>query len=356
MKSQQKYILTLLIIGLVSIIIIMYFSGNWNKENQLTSSQPEKFKLFEVRINSEEQFNKLYGQVISEVEMEVTMNISGKIDDDNHSLKPGTSFKKNDILIKVDRLKILYELLTTRAEYKTFLQESIQEFPIQMGDKKEKWDNYKDQIERTQFIPSLPKVSSKDEENYLTSIGLYAKYYKIKKLELEAESYIYAAPFNGVILESKIQPGSMVKKNTTLMRISKQNGLIVKSNIPIHLIQHYENSKLVYYVNAKQDTIGQGKFTGIGSKLSDSSTVEGLFSIVPQNLKTVSNVVQILLPEESTNNNVILPKSAVKNDNVLIFESNKILEKSIQVISIQNDSLEVKGLPSHCFVVIPPNK
>lgn len=353
MKSQQKLILISLILGLVSVIIIMYFSGSWDKKDPSTSQQ-EKFKLLKIESSNKLSINKFYGQITSTIEEEVRMNVSGKIDSDNHLLLPGTSFKKNDILVKVDRLEILYELLMTRTEYKQFVQKAILEFPEQMADKRKKWADFKDDIQRIQLLPPLPVINSKEEEEYLTKIGLYTQYYKIKKLELKAQDYIYAAPFDGVIVKSKIHPGSMIKKNSQIMTISRQNSLIVKANIPISEIHWYENSKLIYYVDSNMDTLGKGKFHGMGAELSDSSTVEALFDITPQKLKDINKVVQIVLSERApSDNGIVLPLSAVKNNHVLLFESNKILEASIQIISIQEDSITVKGLPKHCFVVIP---
>lgn len=352
MKSKRKTIFIVIIIGLIFSMTIMFFFSNYSKPS-VVDSQQAKFKLLEIKLPPEDLIDKHYGQVTSRMETEVRMNVSGKIDENNHALKPGSTFNKNDILIKVERLKILYELLTTRSQYKKFIQEVIKDFPLQLTSETGKWNNFRKDIQRTQLLPSLPKVNSKEEEDYLSGTGLYSQYYKIKKLELGAENYIYAAPFDGVIVESKINPGSTIEKNRPLMTISKRNSLIVKANVPINSIHNYTNSKQVYYVDAKLDTLGKGVFENIGSKLSDSSTIECLFNLNNQNPTILNEVVQILLPQKTLNEGFTLPLRAVEDNHVLLYESDKILEISIQVVSTKNDSITVKGLPRHCFVVIP---
>lgn len=352
MKSNQRTIFILIIIGLIFSITILFFTGVWKKEKQ-TPTQSNPYELLEINYKAQSSDISVFGQINSDRNMEVRMNVSGKIDDNNHTLRPGTSFKKNDILIKVDRLAILYELLTTRTEFKQFLQEILQKLPTEIEDRKDTWTSFKDDIQRTKLLPALPTIHSDAEENYFTEVGLYTQFYKIKKLELKAEDYIYAAPFDGFITNSKVHPGSTIKKNQPIIQISKKNSLIVEAHVPIDLIHHYENSEQVYYVNADNDTLGKGKIHHVESKLSDSSTVAVQFSIDTQSYKDLGKVVRIVIPQNHINKGVVLPRSAVKDNHVVLFQSNKKIMTPIHTLTALEDSIAVKGLPNHCFVIVP---
>jgi len=352
MKSSKKinFLLVLIISGLIIALIVV------SKENKSIASIPkneteEHFQLIEVKIHKNKATPIIHGIITSSEELEVKMNVGGRIDNDNHSLKMGTKFKKNDILIKVDRLEVLYELLISRLNYKKQLQNSLGEIGKQFPDEKDKWSTFENKIERTLPLPDLPKVTSKEEEDLLTQLTIYETYYKIKKTELKTEDYIYSAPFDGFISESSIRPGALIKANTSLMKLSKSNTLQVTSHLPIHLVKDYELAEYVYFLNSNNDTLGKGRFSRLGNKLSDSSYVEVDFNIAEQNHLLENTLIHISLPHEETHNTVTLPKSAVKNSIVQLFLDNKIIEHSIQIVSSNNDSIEVKGLPNHCYVI-----
>ncbi len=352
MKSQQKLIFFAIIITLISIIILMYFSNNWS-EKQQASIPLKEFRLLEVKSDPVLFKDSVYGQVISNHKMEVQMKVSGKIDSDNHILTPGTTFKKNDLLIKVDRLAILYELLIARTDYKQLVNKAIQKLPTQIINQKGKWEQFKNQIHKTRSLPSLPKTNGEREEDYISQMGIYKQYYEVKKLALSAEDYIYAAPFDGVIIKSTIRPGAEVKKNRPLMTISKQGSYIVKAHVPISLVQYYKKTKKMKFLNSEMDTVGHGVFLKASVPSIDSSMVAVSFSIAPQSLKSLGEVVRVVPQKKHNYKGIGIPLTAVKKDSVLIYTSNTLIAVPVQVISTQNDSVFVSGLPQHCFVVLP---
>lgn len=352
MKSQQKinFLFFLIIFGLIVALIVVSLQGDTHSKNS-TPQQLSSFELMEIKINHPKEMLEAYGIVNSEVEVDVKMNVSGRIDNDNHSLRPGTQFKKNDLLIKVDRLEILYELLINRLNYKKLLQNSMQKIGEQFPKEKSKWQDFEGKIERTLPLPELPKTTSKEEENLMNELNVLAMYYTVKKIERKAEDYIYAAPFDGFISESGVSPSGMVKHNISLMKLSKSNTLQVVTHLPVQFVNEYELAEHVYFLNAQKDTLGKGSYKRTGAILSDSSKVEVYFTISQQNQSIQNSSVQIALPAHDKSSSVSLPKSAVINAKAYLFSDNKVIEVPVHVVSTTNDSVYVKGLPNPCFVI-----
>ena len=352
MKSQQKINLLffLIILGLIVSLIVVSIQDNKQSKNQETLPLSE-LQLMEIRSEQRKEVADVFGIVNAEVEVEVKMNVSGRIDHDNHSLRPGTTFKKNDILIKVDRLEVLYELLIARLNFKMHIQKSLERIGEQFPKEKSKWQEFEAKIERTLPLPDLPKKVSKEEEKLLNELNVYTMYYSVKKIERRTEDYIYAAPFDGFVSESSIGPSSVMKLNVPLMKLSKSNTLQVVAHLPIQSVTEYELAKQVYFISSKNDTLGKGSFKRIGAQLSDTSKVEVFFTIQPQSQSIQNSSVRIVLPKHERSNTVSLPQSAVLNNVVYLFSEDKIIEVPVQVISEKNDSVQVEGLPNYCFVI-----
>lgn len=341
--------------GLIVALIVVSLTEK-SQSSFSKSLKINQFQLIEINaIEAPEEAN-VFGVINAEVTTDVKMKVGGKIDHDNRSLKQGSTFKKNDVLIKVDRLAVLYELLISRLNYKKHIQESVLEIGEQFPKEKSKWQQFEKKIERTLPLPELPKTVSKEEEQLLNELEVYSLYYKIKKIERNAEDYIYVAPFDGFVAESTTGPGLSIKENTLLLKLSKSNSLQVTAHLPVHSVRNYELADSIYFVNSKKDTLGKGHFKRTGQFLSDSSTIAVFFSISPQILLPENATVQIVLDRNKTSKGVQIPRTAIKNNKTYIFLDNKIITTPVEVISTQNDSVRVKGLPSHCFVIAEADK
>lgn len=352
MSSQRK--INLLFFLVIFGFIVTLISISLRDEDVSISTQQnnhKQLKLIEIKsqtTNSQENFT---GIINAEIETDVIMKVSGKIDNDNRLLNPGSTFKKNDILIKVDRIAVLYDLLINRLNFKKIIQKYLPEISNQFPTEQKKWQEFEKSIIRTLPLPDLPKASSEKEESLITKLNIYNLYYEIKRLEQKSQDYIYVAPFDGFITESNIAPNSMVKRNKVLMRLSKSNSLQVTSHIPLNSLKSFQNAKEVYFVNLKKDTIATGGFKRIGTTLSDSSKVEVFFSLSVEDNLLQNSSVQILLPKNNTYKHIALPKSAILKNSVYLFSDNKIIEASVKVIDNTKDSVYVTGLPNHCFVI-----
>jgi|GEM_PF-5268872 len=352
MKSHQKTIIliTVILLGLISVMFL-----NVQKEKEISESSDEnpieKFQLMEVKTGPDIESPMLFGIINNTEEVVVQMNVEGRIDHDNRSLTPGTAFKKNEILIKVNRLEALYELLIARLNYKYLVQQSLTKIGEQIPQELAKWKAFEHKIDRTLPLPELPKVKLVEEENLLHKLNIYTQYYSTKKLEQKAEGYLYAAPFDGFILESSIGPGAMVKKNESLLTLAKHNSQQVTAHIPIDFVNVLEKSQEIYFVGPNKDTIGTGKFKGTGTKISDSASIETHFTFTGKKSVFTNSTVQIVYSKQKSKHYPSLPKTAIKNNSVYIFAENKLLETPVKIISTKADSVLVDGLPNHCFVI-----
>jgi len=256
MKTQQKTIFLLLLIIICLVIALIINSLKENPTKDVTATPLDTLQLIEINHESPANSPKVYGLISAAIESDVVMKVSGKIDSDNHHLTPGSYFKKNDVLIKVDRIEILYKMLISRINFKKHMQNALLEINKNVPEEAEKWQTFEKTIERTLPLPDFPKINSTKEDELLDSLNIALEYYKIKDLERQAQDYIFVAPFDGYISESTIQPNSMVHKGKKLMKLAKSNSLQVSAHLPLNLIHLYKNATKVYFINTDKDTLG----------------------------------------------------------------------------------------------------
>lgn len=349
MNAQKKlnFFFLLIIIGLI--VSIVYISLNVEKatNEQVSLNNNKSQQLIEVFTTDKLHLN---GVISASTVEEVQMNISGKIDKNNRSLNEGEEFKKNEILIKVERLTALYEILSSRSEFKELIQKLIPSIDQKLPDESKKWKNFENQIEKTLPLPTLPIINSKSEEDLLNSLHVFSLYYKAKRSESKVEDYLYIAPFDGTILKSNVHSSSTVHAGKTLLVLAKKNSYQVSSHIQLKDLNRINKKDTIDFLSANGDFLTKGKFLKTGAKLSDSSTVEIYFSIFSQNQNLLNKTVQISFYGKPTK----IPTAAVLNDSVEIVAGDKSYKLFIQKIKEVGDSTIVEGLPQHSFVNVNP--
>jgi multidrug efflux pump subunit AcrA (membrane-fusion protein) len=79
-----------------------------------------------------------------------------------------------------------------------------------------KWDQYVREFDMNKPVPTLPEPTAEKERFYITGKNIYTTYYATKNMELVYNKYNLHAPFNGILTEALVNPGSLVRPGQKL--------------------------------------------------------------------------------------------------------------------------------------------
>lgn len=358
MKKRQIIILLsiLVILGLVYVPIL--FSTE-EVESKSAKTKDNYIPVFTAQNKVHNQTISAYGQIVGNAQLNISMQVQGEIDRDNRTLKPGTYFKKNETLIKVDRVEALYNLLSRRSAFINLISGILPDIYLDFPKEKEKWNNYLGKISATATLPELPKFNSQKEKLLVNGRNIPSEYYSIKSAETQIEKFFYVAPFSGVITESMIEPGSMVSPGAQLMTIAKTGDYEVKAPIDISDLALFKKTETIYFVDSKKDTVGKGSLNRVGKTINQQTqSVDAYFSIKPESNQEiiigsfVNLEIQTPLFEES----VLVPENAVYDNTVQILRDSILYEQTIKTIGTKPDSTFIKGIENNAQLVLEPHK
>jgi hypothetical protein len=358
MKKRQIVIVVsiLVVLGLIYIPILF---NNKEEEGKKVEEKTNYVPVFLTQNRVYNQSISSYGQIIGNAQLNVSMQVQGEIDRDNRTLKPGTHFRKNEILIKVDRVESLYNLLSRRSAFINLISGILPDIYMDFPEEKGKWDTYLNKISATSALPELPIFNSQKEKLLVNGRNIPSEYYGIKSAETQIEKFYYVAPFNGVITESMIEPGSMVSPGTQLLTISKTGDYEVKAPIDIRDLDLFKKTEEIYFMDTKKDTIGSGKISRVGKTINQQTqSVDAYFSIKPKNNKEIiiGSFVNLTIETPLFEKSILVPENAVYDNTVQILKDSIIYEKSIQKIGAKPDSIFIQGIEDGSQLVLEPLK
>lgn len=356
MKIRHFFIIAsfLAVLGLIYYPIL-------NKDKVEEENKAEKTEnyipIFKAVNKERKQHIVSYGQVTPNNQIDVTMEVQGVIERENRSFKPGATFKKNEILIKIERTEALYNLLSRRSSFANLISALIPDIALDIPEEKEKWNHYLSEFNPVKELAPLPELTSRKEKLMINARNIPSEYFSIKALENQIEKYYYLAPFNGTVISNFVEPGSMITPGMRIATIAKTDDYEITAPINMSDIELFKGSEEVYFTNHQGDTVGKGSLTRVAKVINQQTqSIDAFFSIKPvKNAKIYQGMfLNLSLSTPLFEASVALPENAVLNNQVQLLKNNYIQRKKVAIVGSKPDSIFVTGLNDSVNVVLEP--
>jgi len=142
--------------------------------------------------------------------------VSGILKETPTRFKEGVRFAKGDVLIKIDDSVFKNQVLAQKSSLLNQLTLLLPDLSIDFPESAKTWQNYLHEFDIEKTIPPLPSPASDQERYYIASRNIYNQYYLIKSQEATLAKYTISAPYDGIVTESNINPGTLVRMGQKL--------------------------------------------------------------------------------------------------------------------------------------------
>ena len=151
------------------------------------------------------------GQLIAKNRIEIFSEVNGVLQKTQKDFRAGTQFRKGELMISVDATEHKANLFAQRSEFQNLITSLLPDIKMEFPGEIEKWENYLNSITIEKNLPPIPETNSKKEKFFVTGRKVYSTFYGIKNLEARLEKYLIRAPFTGIVTQSNINPGGLVR-------------------------------------------------------------------------------------------------------------------------------------------------
>lgn len=347
-----------IIVGVILLIFgLVYFrinSGEKLETEKTVSSNIVYLPVLEVENKTRTFTLESYGQVNSNHQIELAFEVSGRLLKGDIALKPGISFRRGQIVAKVDNSEAIYSLSARKSTFLTLLANVMADVKMDYPDQADKWNNFMNKISIDSYLPPLPTFNSKKEELFFTTRNIISEYNNIRSQELRMEKYFFAAPFDGTIIEVFADPGAIVNPGTRVASIVKTGDYEVKIPIMLKDITYFETKGTIQISDASGDIIGTGVLGRVSNVINkNTQSVDAFFSIQALKGKRIFNgmYVNAHLNKESIAEAMALPFLSVKDNKVNVIKDSTIISVPVQILASLPDTLLVLGLDNGMKVI-----
>ena len=355
MKRSQIVLFVVFIVITGTIYLLL----NQNKKEYSKNINEEKTIVFVPVREVKNKLSRLtlvsYGQVMPNSEIVVSFELQGKLEKGEITMKPGTNFRKGQILFRVNNEEAFYTLSSRKSSLSNLVLNAMPDIEMDFPSEKNKWLNFMNDLDPNKMLPELPQFSSQKERMFMTSRNVISEYYNLKSSEARMMKYVYVAPFNGTVITLMAEPGSIINPGGQIAKIAKTGDFEVKVPISIADLDLYSQKSSAEFTDASGKTIAKGKIIRISDVINQQTqSADVYYSISPVGKEKIYNgmFVNVAINMEAPRETMTLPRVAVKDGKVNVLETPNIKSYEVTIVSSKPDSVYVTGLTNGQMVLM----
>ncbi len=308
--------------------------------------------------NKPETFTiELSGNLRSYNEIALFTEVTGVAEPGKVEFREGAKFRKGDLLLRITDTEYKNNVYAQKSAFMNNLTTLLPDLKMDFPGSADGWQAYLAAFDIQEPLKPLPTVKNEKEKYFITSRNIYNQYYSIKSLETRLEKYSIHAPFDGIITESMIKPGTLVRagqnigtyKNTLQFELTAFAGVkeiqFLKTGMPVKLLNNDINEEFHGTISRINQSIDQRtQKIKVYIFVENETLIDGLYFNAVAKVNTGEPVSKI-------------PAEAIfESSSVWLNEEGKFKSRQLTIINRDDEYVYVRGLKDGERILLNPDK
>jgi len=215
---MRKYIT--IFVGILLVVAAAYIARDLSNREQRVRPRNEKVMptVFVETVKNESVPVTVLesGRLIAKNRIEIFSEVQGVMQSSNKEFKPGATYRKGETIVSMRNDDFYANLQAQKSNLQNLITSILPDLRLDFPEAYLKWDEYLRNFDMNKPVEKLPEPSSDKEKFFVTGRNIYTTYYNTKNMEIVLTKYNLKAPFNGVLTDALVTPGSLVRPGQKL--------------------------------------------------------------------------------------------------------------------------------------------
>ena len=286
------------------------------------------------------------GNVTALKKLELFSEVQGIFQRSSKDFRPGQVYSRGQVLLSINSEEYAASVRSAKSELFNNITSIMPDLRLDYPESFSKWQEYLTNFDVNNSIKPLPEPDSDKERYFVTGRGIESAYYNIKNLEERLRKFIIRAPFDGVLTEAAVNPGTLVRPGQKLgefidpsvyeleVAVAKRFSDLLKTGEDVKL-QDLEGNQTfkgtVSRINARVDRASQTIQVFI--RIEEPGIREGMYLEAQLDARDEENAIEIPRELLIDRTKVYLVQDSalvLKEINPVYFSSNKVVVKGLE--------------------------
>jgi len=344
----------------ISLVIGAIFISNYLIDNK-QKPKPKVEKIVKT-VFTESVINKTIpiiitanGNLVAKNKIELYSEVQGILVPISKDFKEGTSFHKGETILKINSDEFYANLQAQKSNLFNILTSIMPDIRLDFPNEYTKWQSYLQNFDLNKPIQKLPETTSDKEKFFISGRGILTSYYNVKNLEVKLSKYTIRAPFSGIVTESLVNPGTLVRSGQKLGEFIDPSVYEISVSVKSEFRELLQIGKQVELYNLEKTNIWIGKVIRINGKIDASSqTIKAIIQVNSNDLREGQYLEVALQGKPEENVFEISRNLIVDKENLFVVKDSVLDLVTFETIFENQQTAIVKGLPNGTQILSKP--
>ena len=301
------------------------------------------------------------GRVQAMNRMTILSEVSGLLPVGGKEFREGVSFGRNEAMVRLNDAEPRATLVAQRSQWLQLLASMLADVQADFPDRSETWRGFVQSIDVEVPVPDLPEFATERERLYFTGRGVVSGYHNLLASEERLSRFTLAAPFDGVVTQALVQPGSMVRAGQPLGTFVGTGAFEVKSAVHARHLSVLSPGDAVSLVQEDGATVATGQVSRISGNVDPTTQSASVFcevrAVSGQTLRDgrfLSGVVQGRPQEALVAIDEALIEGEAGQEKVFVIRDGMLALTPVRVVHKDRDQALVSGLEDGAVLLAEP--
>lgn len=351
--------ISIVVVGILLLIGANFLSNYFSSSKKIPKQKLDKV---EKTVFVSEVVNKnipihvsANGNLVAKNKLQLFTEVQGLLEKTNTDFRPGITFKKGQTILKINSDEFYASILSQRSSLESLIASIMPDIRLDYSASFKNWETYLNQFDVNKTIPELPVPLSNQEKLFVTAKGIYTTYYNLKNLEQRLTKYRIQAPFTGIVTETNVTNGALVRSGQKLGEFIDPSVFELELSINAEYAHLLVLGKTVDLQNVNRAQSWTGKVSRVNGRIDVASqTVQVFVEVKGSGLQEGMYLEANLSVKEENDAIEIDRKLLIENKAVYVVKGNVLDLIEINPVFFNEHTVVVKGLKTGMKLVNKP--
>lgn len=286
------------------------------------------------------------GRLIAKRKADLYAEVQGVMEPTSKAFKPGIKYKKGETLVNVRSNDAYVNLLAQKSVLQNLVTSILPDLRLDYPEAYPKWNAYVSDFDIEAPVAKLPETSSEKEKYFITGKNIYTTYYNTKNLEILQSKYRIRAPYTGVLTETLVNPGTVIRPGQKLGEFIDPSVYELEVAISQSMLPALSIGKKVKVTNPNAGNKSwMGHVSRINGKVDAATqTVQVYIEVSGNDLKEGIYLEAEIAGEEIPNAVELDRKLLVEGDKIYTIEDSKLKLLPVDIAHKTNKTVIITNL------------
>jgi membrane fusion protein (multidrug efflux system) len=285
--------------------------------------------------------------------------VQGVMLPDGGKFKAGNRFSKGQALVSINAADFKANLMSQRSNLLNLITSALADIRLDFPDSFEKWNNYAKDFDVNSSIAELPVSASDQEKMFISGRNILSTYYSINNAEIVLAKYNLSAPFNGVLTEVSVTPGTVIRPGQKLGSFIDPSVFEMETPVNSSMIKFLEiGQKVTVSATDNSGKSWEGSVIRINNLIDPSTQTRNAYLRVSGKGLEEGMFLEASISATEIENAIELPRSILMSDNqVYVTDGKTLQQQSVEPLYFTEKTVIVRGLEDGVQVLtkMPPS-